>query len=99
MLQHAQRVRASTTSNTGQQKLSLFLSFLQVTSSSVVYSTDSGSTWLGLTFQGTPGGTGCPGNGNTADAAKAWLLTQYINKGYCCATGGPNKGPVPISSF
>ena len=60
----------------------------------MVYSTYSGSTWLGLTFQGTPGGTGCPGNGNTADNAKAWLLTKYIGQGYCCATPPPTTVPT-----
>mmetsp|Transcript_9527 Transcript_9527/g.14226 ORF Transcript_9527/g.14226 Transcript_9527/m.14226 type:complete len:310 (+) Transcript_9527:1933-2862(+) len=51
----------------------------------VKYSTDGGSTWLGLTFDGTPGGTGCPLIGGTADDAKQWLLTKYIAQGYCCA--------------
>ena len=47
---------------------------------------------MGLTFQGAPGGTGCPANdfkgstGSTADAAKSWLINEYIGQGYCCAT-------------
>ena len=68
-------------------------------------STDSGQTWLGLTFQGTPGGSGCPANGykgaagSTADAAKSWLLTEYIGQGYCCATATPTSVPTtsPLS--
>eukprot|EP00457_Paulinella_chromatophora_P004124 gb/GEZN01004134.1/.p1 GENE.gb/GEZN01004134.1/~~gb/GEZN01004134.1/.p1 ORF type:complete len:627 (-),score=52.81 gb/GEZN01004134.1/:63-1943(-) len=56
----------------------------------VKYSNDGGATWLGLTFGGTPGGTGCPGTiaGSTAlDKAVNWLKSKYIDQGYCCGKG------------
>ena len=68
----------------------------------VRYSTDGGKTFLGLTYEGTPGGTGCPaGNSDFASAVK-WLQTKYIAQGYCCAEGAtssPRKsgvGPLPV---
>ena len=65
---------------------------------SVICSTDSGLTWLGLSFEGTPGGSGCPGNGDTADAAKEWLLTKYIGQGYCCSTPSPLAGEIQFQT-
>ena len=51
----------------------------------VKYSSNGGLSWLGLTFQGTPGGTGCAAIGPSDPAvAKNWLVTAYINQGYCC---------------
>jgi len=53
----------------------------------VKYSIDNGGSWLGLTFSGTPGGTGCPNGGvgasGTSSLAVNWLKTQYIDEGYC----------------
>ena len=54
----------------------------------VQYSEDSGSTWLGLSFEGVPGlgGTGCPGYGRTSATkaqAIAWLKDEHVAKGRC----------------
>jgi len=66
----------------------------------VRYSTDGGKTFLGLTYEGTPGGTGCPAGNSDFASAVAWLQTKYIAQGYCCAavaTSTPRKsgGPLP----
>ena len=59
----------------------------------VRYSADGGNTWLGLTFEGVPGGTGCaPGNSDFASSVE-WLRTKYIAQGYCCAVP-PTVTPI-----
>ena len=56
----------------------------------VKYSEDGGKTWLGLSFGGQPGGTGCPGYGFTSATQKQaidWLQDKYIDTGLCgCET-------------
>merc|ERR1719228_2504570 len=51
----------------------------------IKYSQDGGASWLGLTFGGTPGGSGCPGNGGASNQALAldWLVEEHIEKGRC----------------
>ena len=59
----------------------------------VRYSADGGNTWLGLTFEGVPGGTGCaPGNNDFASSVE-WLRAKYIAQGYCCAVP-PTVTPI-----
>jgi len=68
----------------------------------VKYSIDNGVSWLGLTFSGTPGGTGCPsggvGSSGTSTLAVNWLKTKYIDEGYCGCQGLCANGVITSSS-
>ena len=53
----------------------------------VRYTEDNGATWLGMTFEGVPGGTGCPAVGmTTVEQTIEFLQKYYIDEGYCGCT-------------
>jgi len=59
----------------------------------VVYTSDGGATWNGVSFSGTGSGTGCPGapayTGSNQAQATTWLEEKYIAAGLCgCRDAG-----------